>query len=1489
MSSKPCKFFIGDSDTALDYNQMREFLFKNPEFLKGEAVSGENVRPIDTSEKPVEKTGESVQVNPALASVEATAKEQTPQANEPISQQSAAEVPVQPETGVSGEVAQGTPQAEPKEAAKQGEEKEVAAPSSLESLAAEMAEEVQKEVGKDKEKEILNKLKEAKEKASAARRSFGVDPYARAAARAKAEREVFDLYVDLAKLKIQKGIKNFSEFLKELGENSSQIIQDAWDVAIGKKEIPYRYSDSVVKSNIREGKEKVSQIYERLEKGLNEKAKKSVATRIKDLTGGAYTEQKQDKIDSDANDIISEIGIENAVSLVGTGSIPMPVENAILSKWAGELDPENIQNTFGRQPTAKEQTEFSRRFNIYQEYGTQVAQTLSQMRKSNTNIPSMFAEAIKREFDKTNERAMGSSSQDPTTDMPKIKSVAQKVNPIKKDVFNTLSSVVNGLIDAVKVFEKGGRFELTDGKLKNALKTLLNFGKMMNSEQKEALSKLMENVVNRGNLAIAETKEAVRDLILENAKDINGRLQMPMSAEQLSDFADAFTDLYEEIATQRIAKEIEKAYGEAAKRSPNKDKNPKVAKLLLYGDIENDTDLRNAFAQKYGLPSLTPQQAAKLKSLATAVANAPAGFQKNTAMASLNAYIATLQSQAQGGFKSFFLKASDLLSYYLNNILATFNTLSVAFVGNTFRSADLLAGAVLSFDFGWAKYLAERYPVVKITYTEASGQKTATIDLNETKIAVLSALRGNPKLSHLMQGELPDIERKIRESNKRYEKIIRRAFQAASSRALTGIDASTAKIPDLITRYQMYKSLVQDWYKKNNIKATKRDIQAATNALISPSPDFVTNASLQAMGEIRGGLLWNQLGFAPDADFPMPDSIVGFKSLTSKEAKIYLDYLSRVYEILMDGQNQMAVDLQVNLGMNPDPETDAMMEEVNKYILSVTNEVSFFGAPRGTSGEIYKLLIGISNKMPFLKYTGKYPLFIGPIMNSINFGVKTTPFVNLLTLGMYQATGTRGGLIKLFSKKGLKDNKEFEFKFTTNYDKKKLAQTVVASNLLLFAYIAWQKYLYPDDEEGEEKKRQDILKGNYSGSTPIQYTPAQRRAFTTQSGDILKEGYFYHKGKPVFPYVKTPYLFWFSSAEYFSNYKTFERENTSRKVFVENDPELKSAIGGYLMNFYITAMNQSSLGETGRMVNDLTNIKSLDLEKGLAEKMEDEAIKSTSNFSRNMIPYSRAQIETKNFFDAIQKNPKKQARDFFDKVSIGMLWEDYVIKSELTDPFGRPVEERLQLLSPILGMTFFDTRKGEFVSILENIYKGDKYMDIHLRHNYSPKVSNTKTIPANVDLNEEGGVNIEDLKIMKDQIKQDEKVDATSVNLRISELAGTSLSYRYTLEFSEVQAINKKTGEIVKTFFDSQDNMKYLDEYANEDYRLVVDKIYSLSQMLALFENHPELCGGVAYEKAINSSVKSLNKLTGSKINVPDTFIERYQTKYEELMNKNQQ
>ena len=75
MSSKPCKFFIGDSKEPLDYNQMREYLFKNPDFVKiseppvveqttidvgGESAPDVSLKPAQGGEARLEK-GDKIQ------------------------------------------------------------------------------------------------------------------------------------------------------------------------------------------------------------------------------------------------------------------------------------------------------------------------------------------------------------------------------------------------------------------------------------------------------------------------------------------------------------------------------------------------------------------------------------------------------------------------------------------------------------------------------------------------------------------------------------------------------------------------------------------------------------------------------------------------------------------------------------------------------------------------------------------------------------------------------------------------------------------------------------------------------------------------------------------------------------------------------------------------------------------------------------------------------------------------------------------------------------------------------------------------------------------------------------------------------------------------------------------------------------------------------------------------------------------------------------
>lgn len=95
-------------------------------------------------------------------------------------------------------------------------------------------------VVEDKLSIAKKKLQEAKERAKAIRKAQNTnlaavkDNFKDAKERAKADRVLFDAYVDVAKEYIASGVKSVEDFAKEIGEEVSEVIKSAWDVASGK-------------------------------------------------------------------------------------------------------------------------------------------------------------------------------------------------------------------------------------------------------------------------------------------------------------------------------------------------------------------------------------------------------------------------------------------------------------------------------------------------------------------------------------------------------------------------------------------------------------------------------------------------------------------------------------------------------------------------------------------------------------------------------------------------------------------------------------------------------------------------------------------------------------------------------------------------------------------------------------------------------------------------------------------------------------------------------------------------------------------------------------------------------------------------------------------------------------------------------------------------------------------------------------------------------
>lgn len=1473
MSSKPCKFYIGDSDTALDYNQMREYLFKNPDFF--EQGINPQISKTQIDEKATE-TGERTEVRKPDQETAKAGQERG--ISEGDSGQRGAQEVRQgevPEVSGKGEDVT-TPQAEPAVTAAAPAAAPTAPPpttptptptpttppaapkSELEALAEEFGKEVERTVSFDDQiKDKKKNLKDLFEKSKAARRGVGINPYSRAKAIAQAYREFFNGLIDLAKLYVKQAGATLKDFASKIGvDPDNYVVQDAYNAALSGT-IPPKYSDAVQKANIRTGKFKTSQSAEKLAQGLEKQGKKKLADAIRKK--GKYEVSNQSDVSKDIDALITDIGMEDAVGLLGDGVLPFDAEVELASRWAGELDPLNIMAAEGREPTAEETAEYKRRFKIYQEnYGTEPAKGLSQRQTSNKNIPSMVVEITKEEtFTKPQEKKMGTDPTVPGSPMNKISQVGKKVNDIRKDIFSKIAGLIQGETEGLTAND------FTDKKVREAFKTLLNFGRLAGKDAKEALRDLMDRVKNEGLLGVENTREQVREIVNGALNDINGRLKVPMSASEIKKTTDAFMQVYEDLAAKRIEKEIEKTFAEEKKRTFSKSANPKIARAILYGSLD-DADLRNKFAAKFGLPSLTDDNAAKLTQLAQAVANAPSGFQKVVATNALNAYVSMLQSKAKPGLSRYMIYGSDFLSYYLNNILANFNTINRAVFGNISRLFEIVAGRAIRGDFSWAKLVAKKIPSVDVPYVENGVQKTQKVPMKVVRDNFLAAARGNPKLAHLMSGGLPEAEAKIRAASTRRERMLRRAFTVPANRALSVTDALTTRIPEVITYQQVYKELLKDWYKNQGVTVSRQQLQDDIDFLLSPEPSAVVSAGQQAMSEIRNGLLWQQLGLPSNYEFPTAESLKGAKAFTSKDAKIYLEYLTRMYEILHSNRAQKLVDLQVMRGLQVDPESEAKQTAIDEYVASVTNEIVFFGTPRGSAGDIARGLTRISNSMPVLKYTSFFPLFINATLNGAGLAVKMTPGLNAVQLLKYKATGKRG-----FGKK------EFDYDFLAKTDQAKMAGTVAVTTVLAAGATALFKYLYDDEDE----KRKAINEGKATIITPVQFTAEQRTMFPN-----MKEGFIYINGEPVYNYRDSPFIGFFAAVEYMTNYGTFKRgidlnpqtdmENPNQ-IYVEDDPETMSAIGGYMLNTYITLSNISALRELGQTVNDLFNVRSTDKGKKIDEKAVDALKKSSANFARNLVPYSRMQMQIKNFYDSFNGDYKLAGQTFSEKLAVGTMLEDAIVKSAMTDPFGRELPEMLNFVNP-LGINVLEVGGGKIVSIFDKAYQNDPYMQMHLSHNFAPRTSSSITIPVNVDvttpevITEEGKEEVDigtEEELKSEMAKLSGKKEIKNLKPKISDFEESGYSYNLSLEASEVMSINKLRGEYVKKIFDTGDNMALLKEMKNYDYRKLMISVYEAAQQRAIIKNHPDLVG-MGYKTAYENKLSSIVSKYG--LDLPD-------------------
>jgi predicted GNAT family acetyltransferase len=1152
-----------------------------------------------------------------------------------------------------------------------------------------------------------------------------------------------------------------------------------------------------------------------------------------------YTSQSQEKVRQEVITLIDELGLDVVLEYAESAGVPSGVKTAILGEAFGRA-----KAAFDANPTPENRKAFNEATERLKQWGTDAGQGVAYFNKIYELFPELQVEQFQEDLNKQTEDNLGNQGK---KNVEKIKTETKK---IRNDVFSAIANFFNDGVTNIAA--------VTDSKVKKALDVLLSFGKKLNPEQKSALSTLLDNVRNSGLLEIAQTKEAVREQVLTNLKDINGRLSNPLSDSDLNKVADSFVEAYEYVAQKLIEGAINTAFQDS-KKSGQQDKNSKIARLILYGALDNPQTL-NAFAQKFGIPSITPQQASQLRTLAQRV-NQSKGGQKAAAQRQLTTYINGLKKAANSVFARQMQRVgdagNDLGSLIINNILFGV-TAGFAYISNLTRTVGAAIGSLVKGETDAIKFALKEG--MNQQFTLPNGQ-VIDLKLRPVRDAILAATSGIPRLSEYLLAGISDQEMKIRQAKTRAERIARRIFLTASMRLYSAVDASVVPYYKAMTKYSIMKKLVLQMYKDNKQpKPSKVELDKQVRGLIGLDVTNFDAIVERAYENTMNSTLVDDLVAqgAWNKNNPMPDAS-SRNNPNSAAAQVYNEFITNIYELHESDFYNRFLELQNskdNLGNDIFDTGKAgmyarMLKDVDRVLAKNTNEMAFYGRPSGFEGQMYDVLISINNKVPGLKYSGYSPLFVGAAMNGAAYARKTYPVVNAISYAYYKARGKR---ISDFGNDG-----EFETDFGMKIDQNNMLQAVVSSTIATAAIAAWlfSRYDTPEEEEQAFKDR------NWSGYVN-DLNFAQSQSFFDRNGNKLQKGFLYINGYPAMPVYRLPVFGMFEAAGFLKNYGTLTQSKKSEDLFKDEEEEerYKGVLGAYLINGYLLSLRLSQTKELAESITKILSATPDDLGSSSSEKIQKDFENKMSRLAANLIPFNQAQRQIADLFvNAEGGYNRKVASTFAEKIAMQTAFQHWMVKSNMVDPFGRPIPEVFDVRGLTLGFNMFEFDKnGNIYTFLDKAYAGDKYMKLHLDKEYLYTSNHTKIIPVTVELEGEG-IDVPAAKKIVKELKE------SGVEAQLPEKAMGTLTtdevkyYTYNMELDddEINIMNEEAAKQVKKLVDEAGNYQVLSnpELTKRAYRQFMDKAYKYATTLQVYKMHSEELGE-AYLNTVKKQYKNL-------------------------------
>jgi hypothetical protein len=257
------------------------------------------------------------------------------------------------------------------------------------------------------------------------------------------------------------------------------------------------------------------------------------------------------------------------------------------------------------------------------------------------------------------------------------------------------------------------------------------------------------------------------------------------------------------------------------------------------------------------------------------------------------------------------------------------------------------------------------------------------------------------------------------------------------------------------------------------------------------------------------------------------------------------------------------------------------------------------------------------------------------------------------------------------------------------------------------------------------------------------------------------------------------------------------------------------------------------------------------------------------------IPYKRLGGEANSIVSAMMGKNKKKSIEWQDQIFKNTMLERWILQSEQTDYYGRPIKETFRFVNPFFFLVQIgDEFSGTNYERPEDYGYGDKYLMLFGRQNYSPRTSIGDVVPFKYNRTEYINSFPDDAPRTSREMSQAER---EQIDADISSADGSSVTYQefmenkekefaagdkrifgienvddetilinYKLEPQEAYLINRKKGEFVYDVVSYEEtnelgeklsNFEVLKDLEPLKFRRIMDNLYQLGRNVAIRNN----------------------------------------------------